>query len=490
MNRINNLSQFVGVRVLVVGDIMLDCYKYGTVRRISPEAPVPVFEPKREKSMLGGAGNVAANLTALGCVVNLVSRVGNDSFAKNVREIIAHLGVKACLVRQSGVDTIVKTRFIAGNNQLLRVDAEMSHGIDSKLAVVATETCLDFLDDVDIVLLSDYAKGFLSDNMCREVISECIKRGKKVIVDPKGRDFSKYSGAFLVKPNLKELSEVVGRSFDSSSIRFIDDVKETARKLARKIKVGGILVTLSEHGMLYAPASNTQKAVYLRTKAKEVFDVSGAGDTVLASIGAALGAGFDISEAMQIASAASSVVVSKLGTATANINEIYTVLSESSMSAIESKIVSFDSIGDVVKSLKDNGQIVGFTNGCFDCLHYGHLHSLLEAKSLCDVLVVGVNSDDWIKRHKGMDRPIQDQKTRLSILASLSCIDYIVTFDDETAVPLVKRIRPNIIAKEGYAFKDWPEGRFVKSIGGKAVVLKRVDGYSTTESVNKMRRLR
>lgn len=487
MDKINSLSRLAGVRALIIGDVMLDRYRYGSVERISPEAPVPVFKPVREKSMLGGAGNVAANLKAFGCDVKFVSRIGCDSGGKKIREMTSDIGVDARFLQQTGFDTIVKTRLIAGNNHLLRIDTETSCEIDDRSAGAALESCFDFLDDVDVVLLSDYAKGLLSGKMCRAVISECKKRGKKVIVDPKGCDYSKYIGAFLVKPNLKELSEVSGRSFVPSASHFTDDIADAARLLARKTKIGGVLVTLSEHGMLYVPASVSKKVVYLPTKAKEVFDVSGAGDTVLAAIGAALGAGFDMSESMQIANSASSVVVSKLGTATASIDEICNVMSESSAGVIGGRIVSFDLIGDIVDRLKGSGQTIGFTNGCFDCLHLGHLRSLREAKSMCDVLVVGVNSDDWIKSHKGQNRPIQSQETRISVLASLSCVDYIVVFDDETAVPLVRRVRPDVIAKEGYSLKDWPEGRLVRSMGGKAVVLKRVDGYSTTEIVNKMR---
>jgi rfaE bifunctional protein nucleotidyltransferase chain/domain len=232
--------------------------------------------------------------------------------------------------------------------------------------------------------------------------------------------------------------------------------------------------------MLYAPASSRGKPLHLPTKAKEVFDVSGAGDTALAAIGAATGAGLGMHEAMQIANAASCVVVSKLGTATANLEEIAAVLAEKPADPADRKIVPAESIAKIAEKYRRQGKTVGFTNGCFDCCHLGHLSSLQEAKSLCDVLVVGVNSDEWIKRHKGPGRPIQDEKTRTSLLAALECVDHVVVFGDETALPLVKLVRPDIIAKEGYAIENWPEGRFVRKAGGKAVVLKRVAGYSTT----------
>ena len=482
-----DLNRLAGVHVLALGDIMLDRYNYGSVERISPEAPVPIFRPIREKNMLGGVGNVAANLASLGCEVNLVSRIGNDREGKLIASMASSIGVNARLLHQKGVATIVKTRLIAGNNHLLRIDSETFSEIDAINADLVLDTVVDLIDDADIVLLSDYAKGFLTSRLCAAVITECKRHDKRVVVDPKGNNYEKYCGSFLVKPNLRELSQVTGRMFLSSSASFIDDVAESARLLARQIGVDGVLVTLSEHGMLYAPSASSKKSLQMPTKAKEVFDVSGAGDTVLAALGAALGAGFDVYQSMQIANVASSVVVSKLGTATASLNEVGMALSASSTCAEESKLVAADNISKVVRRLRKDGKTVGFTNGCFDCCHLGHLRSLQEAKAKCDVLIVGVNSDDWIRDHKGPERPIQDQKTRVALLTSLSCVDYVVVFSDETALPLVKMIRPDVIAKEGYALKDWPEGRYVRSIGGKAISLRRIAGYSTSEIANKMK---
>ena len=481
------LSNLSDVHVLAVGDIMLDRFEHGSVERISPEAPVPVFRPLREKSMLGGVGNVAANLTALGCAVDLVARIGKDKEGKTLSRMAMSIGVNTYFLSQPEVATIVKTRLIAGNNHLLRIDTEDIRELDDKLADQTVDTCLDIIDNADVILLSDYAKGFLTKRLCQNLIATCKKHGKKVIVDPKGTDYTKYKGAFLVKPNLKELKLATGESFSPSSPHFLKDVAMAANSLARKIGVGGILVTLSEHGMLYVPASQKTKPLHLPTIAKEVFDVSGAGDTALATLGAALGAGCEMSEAMEIANAASSVVVSKLGTATATLDEIGSALSKTSSRTAERKIVSLDAIANIAKKLRQDGKVIGFTNGCFDCCHLGHLQSLHDAKALCDILIVGANSDEWIRKHKGADRPIQDQRTRTTLLAALEYVDYVVVFSDKTALPLVRQIRPDIIAKEGYALKDWPEGKFVRSIGGKAVTLKRVDGYSTTEIANKLK---
>lgn len=490
MNGKPDLGRLRGVRVLAVGDVMLDRYEYGSVERISPEAPVPVFRPTGEKSMLGGVGNVAANLAALGCSVDLVSRVGRDSHGRALSKMASAAGAKAHFIVQPDVPTTVKTRLIAGNSHLLRIDSEDVREMDDSLSDEAADACLGAAGRADMVILSDYGKGFLTRRLCRRLVSECGRLGKKVIVDPKGTDYSKYRGAFIVKPNLKELKLATGKPLSPSSPDFLGDVAAAALGLSREIGAGGILVTLSEHGMLYVPSSRRAKPLHLPTVAKEVFDVSGAGDTAIAALGAALGAGLGMSEAMEIANAASGVVVSKLGTATASLDEIGEVLSGATTCPADGKIVSAADISKIARELRRAGKTVGFTNGCFDCCHLGHLRSLRDAKALCDVLVVGVNSDDWIRRHKGADRPIQDQQTRTALLAALECVDYVVAFDDETALPLVRRIRPDVIAKEGYALRDWPEGRFVNAIGGRAVQLKRVDGYSTTEIAGRIGRRR
>ena len=489
MNKADNLDKMSQVRVLAVGDIMLDRYNYGRVDRISPEAPVPIFRPIREKAMLGGVGNVAANLVALGCSVDIVSRIGQDKDGRAIAAMASKAGMTPHFLHQANIPSTVKTRLIAENSHLLRIDAENVCPLNDKLSELAAHMCSNILDKVDVVLISDYAKGLLTERLCKAIISECKMRGKKAIVDPKGRDYSRYRGAFLVKPNLKELSLETGKFFSPASPTFLADVEKAATALGKEIEVGGLLVTLSEYGMLYVPVHSPGKPFHLPTKAKEVFDVSGAGDTALAALGASIGAGFDILHAMQIANAAASVVVSKLGTATASLNEIRSAISESAVDVAKRKIVSASTISEIAKTLKHAGKVIGFTNGCFDCCHLGHLHSLQEAKSLCDVLVVGVNSDKWIKRHKGLGRPIQDQKTRSQLLASLECVDYVVVFGHETALPIVKRIRPNVIAKEGYALKDWPEGRFVIDIGGRAVKIKRLAGRSTTKTANRIKRL-
>lgn len=482
------IDRFPSVRVLVVGDVMLDRFQYGRVERMSPEAPVPVFRPARMVEMPGGAGNTAVNLTSLGCQVRLIARSGTDKEAKRLAGILENSNVDVDFFHQGICGTAVKTRLIAGNNHILRIDEEQLDELDSRLAVVAGGLVREYLQNSDVVVLSDYGKGFLSAKLTARVIADCRAKGKPVLVDPKGLDFRKYAGATLVKPNLKEFSDAVGQRFDPASKDFRAALTRAARTLLARCGIDGLLITLGEYGMLHVSAKNTSAgAIHLPTQAREVFDVSGAGDTTIAALTAALGAGATMAEAMQIANAAAGVVVGKLGTATVSVDELKKVMAASEDDP-RRKVLSPDLLMRKIDVLKRQGRRVGFTNGCFDCCHLGHLSSLREAKSLCDVLVVGVNSDAWIRAHKGNGRPLQDEATRTTLLASLEYVDFVVVFDDETALPLVRRLRPHVIAKEGYALKDWPEGRFVRDIGGKAVILKRVDGYSTTALAERMRK--
>ena len=482
-----SIERFSTVRVLVVGDVLLDRFQYGKVERISPEAPVPVFRPFRTVEMPGGAGNTAVNLSSLGCKIHLIGRTGIDKMSNRLLNIFEKQKIKVDFFHQEDCCTAVKTRLIAGNNHVLRIDEEQVVDLDRKLYRCVGDTILKDLPGSDVVVLSDYGKGFLTPDLTELLISACRKWGMPVIVDPKGQNYSKYAGATLVKPNLKEFSEVTGRCFDVNHEDFQTDLIHAAKDLLNQCRFGGLLITLGEHGMLYVPAEKPfAGAIHLPTRAKEVFDVSGAGDTSIAALAAALGVGVSMAEAMQIANAAAGIVVGKLGTATVTTDELRSALSDGGDNPMR-KILSLEELMRKIGFLKRQGRRIGFTNGCFDCCHLGHLTSLREAKRLCDVLVVGVNSDEWVRKHKGEGRPIQDEATRTTLLASLECVDYVVVFGDETALPLVRKLRPHVIAKEGYALKNWPEGRFVKSIGGEAVTLKRVEGCSTTALAGKMK---
>ena len=318
----NILNRFSSVRVLCVGDIMLDRFVQGKVERISPEAPVPVFQFVQEKQMLGGAGNVIANLNALGCKTFFVGMVGKDESGIKIADLLKSLNTDFYLQENDARPTIVKTRFIAGNNHILRFDREKNIPLSRQEEETLLNELKREIEKADIVLLSDYAKGVLSGFVTKQIIDMCQKANRKVLIDPKGVDYSKYAGAFLIKPNRKELELASGCALDTSSPDFLQDVGNAARQVLDKFSIQNMIVTLSEKGMLYVSGDSSKEQIYLSTYAREVFDVSGAGDTSLATLGAALASGADMREAMELANTASGIVVGKLGTATVSVNEL------------------------------------------------------------------------------------------------------------------------------------------------------------------------
>ena len=485
------IDRFSSVRALVIGDIMLDKFEYGKVERISPEAPVPVFKFSHEKKMLGGAGNVVANLVTLGCKTTFIGIVGKDDNGATVANLLRKVGAHSHLLKLDSYPTIVKTRLIAGNNHLLRADQEEIIPIVTELLPKFRKVLSQAIKNVDIVLVSDYNKGLLTPETTQLIIGICNNFNKTVLVDPKGNDYSKYKGATLVKPNLKEFSEATGMKYNPTSSDFHNKIKLGADKLFSQYGIKNLLVTLSEHGMIYVPAKNPDEMKQIPTEAKEVFDVSGAGDTSLATLGASIGANIPIKDAMKLANLASGIVVGKLGTATVSAEELKIALSNKETPEDgwkqKRKIITLKQAEDIVKKLKENKKIIGFTNGCFDCCHLGHLNSFMQAKKLCDVLIVAVNSDASIKRYKGESRPIQDEKTRALLLASLEFIDYVIVFEEDSPLHIVDKLKPDVVAKEGYALDKWPEGRLAISYGGKAITLKRLEGYSTSNLVSKMK---
>ena len=479
------IQKFSKTKILCIGDIMLDHFMYGTVSRISPEAPVPIFHFSHEKQMLGGVGNVISNLRALNCQVTFLGGIGDDESGKKVSELLSETMCHSKLLKLKNVPTICKTRFIAGHNHLLRADFEEKVSIPQTLIPRLLKLLRQVIPSVDIVLLSDYDKGILSDELTPQIIKICHEFHKPVLVDPKTTNYKRYYGATLVKPNLKEFSAVVGENLNPKDKDFLEKVKTNASALFKKFQIGGIVLTLSEHGMVYIDSQNPKEIVQIPTKAREVYDVSGAGDTSLAVLGAAIGAGAPVKDAIKLANLASGIVVGKLGTATASIQELTDRLNETLEQP--SKIITKAQAKTILSNLKEKGKKIGFTNGCFDLLHLGHLSSLKQAKEHCDVLVVGVNSDASIKRYKGPNRPIQNQETRANILAALEIVDYVIIFDEDTALPLIQEIRPDIIAKEGYTLDKWPEAQWLLKNGGEAVVLKRIDGQSTTSQIERMK---
>ena len=485
------IQAFSAVRVLVVGDIMLDQFTYGKIERISPEAPVPILKVTHEKRMLGGAGNVAANLCALGCRVKIISVVGDDANGREIDQLLRDCGAVSGLLQVPGYTTIVKTRYITGGNHLSRVDREGETPQISAIMERLRTTLLDMVQESDIVLISDYNKGLLTAEVTPMVIDLCRSMEKPVIVDPKGDNYAKYAGATLVKPNLKEFTEVAGRGkHKPTDADFTAWLAEGARELLEQHKLDNLLVTLGEHGMALISAEAPDHVQTIPTQAKEVFDVSGAGDTSLATLGAALGAQAPIREAMVLANLASGIVVGKLGTATASAKELQEALSAPSLPTPHNpqrKIITLEQAADIVPQLKKEGKVIGFTNGTFDCCHYGHIRSFMRAKELCDVLIVAVNSDASVKRYKGENRPIQDENTRTLLLASLEYIDYVIMFQEDSPLHIVKALHPDVLAKEGYSIERWRSAQYAQTYGAKIVMLPREEGYSTSDLVNKMK---
>lgn len=487
------IQDFVSQRVLVVGDIMLDQFTYGETDRLSPEAPVPILKVTHEKRMLGGAGNVAANLRALGCQVSMLSIVGEDANGQEVNRMLEEIGVTNALLSIPDYTTIVKTRYITGGNHLLRVDREKNAPHLGAIVERFFEALQNMVQQADIVLVSDYNKGLLTETVTQAVIETCRKQDKPVIVDPKGDNFAKYAGATLVKPNLKEFTAVARQGKRKpTDENFPEWLAEGAGKLLKQHHLDNMLVTLGEHGMALISSEDPHQALMISTQACEVFDVSGAGDTSLATLGAALSAGASIREAMQLANFASGIVVGKIGTATVTADELADALigSQAQTNVLlqrpERKIITLDQATEIIGNLKRQGKTIGFTNGAFDCCHMGHISSFINAKALCDVLVVALNSDASVKRYKGENRPIQNESTRSMLLASFEFVDYVIIFDEDTPMHIIRSLKPDVLAKEGYTIEQWPEAQYAQSYGAMIVTLPRLGDYSTTSLVQKM----
>lgn len=484
------IDKFPQVKILCIGDIMLDRFVYGSVNRISPEAPVPVFNFLSEKKMLGGVGNVIANCASLGCHIDAVCVIGEDKEGHFVSETLGSIAEHTLLFQSHGAPTIEKTRIIAGNNHLLRVDSEKTFTLDLFADMEAAQALEEFIAQADIILLSDYLKGVLVPENCRRIISLAQKKGKKVLIDPKGSDYTKYAGAFLIKPNLKELSLATGVTCHPEAENFEDEFLRAAGMLFSKFHMENLIVTMSEYGMAFVSSAQPGTVLHIPTEGKEVCDVSGAGDTCLSVLGAALAAGAGVKDSMKLANKAAGIVVGKLGTATVTAKELKRAISRhesfssSPLWKVNRKIISREEAQDIASEARESGKKVGFTNGCFDVLHYGHLFSFMQAREYCDLLIVGLNTDASVRRLKGESRPIQDEKSRSLLLASLEMVNFVVLFNEDTALSLVEAIRPDVILKEGYSLDRWHEGRFVENYGGKAVVLKRMEGYSTTSLVS------
>jgi len=478
------IERFETARVVCLGDIMLDRYVYGRVDRISPEAPIPVVAVEREAAMLGGVGNVARNVAALGGAASLLATIGDDEAGREVVRLISQEErIDPDLITDIGRATTVKTRFIAGSQQLLRADQEVALPLSPESVDGIVEAARAEMKGAGAIVLSDYAKGCLSDNVLQAIIGTARDMGLPVIVDPKSADFSRYSGATLIKPNLKELALATGMPCETDS-----EVLDAAHEALIRANADAILVTRSQAGMTLITRDDTRLDIsHFPAQAIEVFDVSGAGDTVLATLGLAVASGADLKQAASIANATAGLVVAKVGTAVVYPSELTRALHSADVTKADQKVCSLTEAEDIAARWRAQGQTIGFTNGCFDLVHPGHLSLLRQARAECDRLVVGLNSDSSVKALKGESRPLQSEAARALVLASLEDVDMVIIFSDDTPLELISTLKPDVLVKGADYTVDTVVGAdIVQANGGRVVLAELVPGQSTTRTIERL----
>lgn len=480
------LAQAISGRtVLCIGDIMLDEFVYGEVSRISPEAPTPVIVAQRSEIHIGGAGNVARNIASVGARCVFVGLVGEDDAGKRLVAALAdHAGIESALVCDPSRPTTRKVRFVSEHfsTHMLRADWEQAAPASDAIETKLIEAIVPQIARADIVLLSDYAKGVLTARVIRHTIDAARKLGKPVIVDPKSLNWAIYRGATLLTPNRKEFSEATRSRADT--IQSIVDASEDVMRLA---DCEAILVTQGEHGMTLVPRNGD--AVHVPAFPVKVRDVSGAGDTVAAALAVSLAAGADWDTALRMANAAAAVAVGKQGTASVSAAELRRkILPPATLAAEEKVVIAPDMLDARLAEWKRQGLRVGFTNGCFDILHPGHVKVLTAARAACDRLIVGLNSDASVRRLKGADRPVQDERARAEVLAALEAVDLVVIFDEDTPIDLITRVTPSVLVKGGDYTREQVVGHeVVEAAGGTVVLVDILKGFSTTALVHRAR---
>lgn len=474
------LAAIAETRVLVVGDLILDKYIWGKSSRISPEAPVQVVEVERDELRLGGGGNVVNNLLSLGCQVAVASVVGADEDGQKLLSLMMQRGVDVDGIVQSPQRTTSrKSRVLASHQQMMRIDRESTGGISVEEQRALLEYVKLQLPQVGAVLLSDYLKGVLTPELLQQLIKLCARTKVPVIVDPKGADFSRYRGATLLTPNRREAEVATGIAINNNTA-----LLRAGSTLLSEQQLAALVLTRSEEGMSLFAADGSVE--HLPTEAREVFDVSGAGDTVVAVIGAALAAGTSLSAAASLANLAAGIVVGKLGTSTVTAAEILNDYARRNRRA-DGKILPRDDLVPLLDPLRAAGKKIVFTNGCFDLLHAGHVKYLQQARNLGDLLVLGLNSDASIRRLKGPKRPLLEESERAQILAALDCIDYLAIFEEDTPLELLQVVQPDVLVKGGDYSADEVVGKeLVESYGGRVELIRFVDGKSTTNIIDKV----
>ncbi len=467
-------------RVLLVGDVMLDRYWSGGTDRISPEAPVPIVGLREFRDLPGGAANVALNVASLGAHCVLLGLTGNDEAGAGLRAALDETAVEHRLIATEDSPTITKLRVLSRNQHLMRLDVEDGFaGADHGPLVTA---CEQALADCDIVVLSDYAKGTLTP-VCSELITLARTTGRRVLVDPKGADFERYRGADLLTPNRAEFERVAGACPDDATL------EARARELLEWHDLGALLITRSEEGMSLVPRDG--EVLHLPAHRREVYDVTGAGDTVIGVMAAALAAGHDAAEAAVLANHAAAIVVGHLGAAQTTLDELHAAIEGEGRSIDPGGVFAVDELLPRLEAARRRGESIVFTNGCFDLLHIGHVRGLRAMRAMGDRLVVAVNDDDSVRRLKGEGRPVVPLDERMEMLAALDCVDYVVAFGEDTPAAMIKRLRPDVLAKGGdYAPEDIVGHDTVTGHGGRVAVVDFIDGRSTSELIERIARMR
>ncbi len=476
------VHKFKQTPVLCIGDLMLDVFVYGDVTRISPEAPIPILHVKKEFSTLGGVGNVVHNILALEGRPFLVAAVGDDESGESLLKLLRSKQVDPReIARSSKIQTIVKHRYCGREQQLLRVDYENIRDFPDTVYDAMIASCKEIIPQVKSIVLSDYGKGTLHPlKVIRPILELAHEWGIPVIADPKGFDYGIYQGCTVITPNRSELRQATKLETQTD-----DQVIAASRSLIKKTGVENVLATRSDEGMTLVPRRG--KPLHIRTVPREVFDVSGAGDTVVATLALGLGAGVSLVDAAKISNVAATLVVGKVGTATTSASELVHALEFEEIYTERKKVVSLQEAMEMVLKWRRRGYSIGFTNGCFDLLHMGHLSLLKKSKAECQKLIVAINSDESVQKLKGPSRPVQSEVTRSSILSALEVVDLVILFSEDTPLKLIQALHPDVLIKGADYTVDRVVGAdLVVQSGGKVILVPLEEGNSTTATVRKI----
>ena len=469
-------------KILCIGDLILDHYVHGDIDRISPEAPIPILKANdKNYNILGGCGNVARNICSANNNCHLISIVGKDDDGLRLKEIIRRIkNLTSNLIVDPVRCTTKKTRYVCENQQILRVDKEMENPISTAIELKIIKLLKKKINDCNVIVLSDYNKGVLTNNLIKRIIKIAKDYKKILIVDPKKKDFSVYAGATFITPNLKELKAATNTLGISTKSNENSLVLKLSKKIINKFDFKAVITTRSSNGI--SVVTDVGSFFHLPSEAKEVFDVSGAGDTVLAYLSSSISKGESLESSIKISNVAAGLAVAKFGTSVVSIDEI-----ENTKQIKNNKVVTHQDISKILRDY-DGEKIIGFTNGCFDLLHTGHISYLKSAKQKCDLLILGLNSDESIKKLKGKNRPIVEQKDRVEILSSFPFVDKIVVFEEATPIKLIKKIKPNVIFKgKDYKKKDVVGFYESKKWQGKVILIDFVENKSTTNLIERIK---